>query len=140
MKKSLILSIMLLTGLVAKSQNYNIFFYSYDNAGNRTQRTWYSFKILNKATDSTQSKIDSTYFANSNDADKENSNKLETTLGLQKITIYPNPAKNELKIEITNMNADSKGTITVTDMQGRIVHEHGISQYKFAVFSYADYQ
>ena len=42
-------------------------------------------------------------------------------LGEMTITLYPNPTKGQLNINVANMTADAKGEITMHDMTGRLL-------------------
>ncbi len=111
---------MLLAGLAAKSQTPH-YTYSYDNNGNRVKREFIPFKTT-KDTAAT----DSNSTANITDSTATNQNttqqqQYEAMLNEQKITVYPNPTKGELQIDITNFVIGGKGFIYVTDMQGRVI-------------------
>ncbi len=114
---------MLLAGLVAKPQTPH-FAYSYDNNGNRVKREFIPFKTTKDtvATDSnsTANITDSAAIAATNQTITQQQ-QYEAMLGEQKITVYPNPTKGELKIDITNFAIGSKGFIYVADMQGRVI-------------------
>jgi len=60
---------------------------------------------------------------NFGNTDSCTNNKFESLLGERKITVYPNPTTGELRIDITNFNPESKGTITITDMVGKLITE-----------------
>jgi len=122
MKKIIIIGLILLIGLVAKSQKY---MYSYDNNGNRIKREFIPFKITKDtvATDSTANITDSATVAATNQAAQQQQ-QCETMLGEQKITVYPNPTKGELTIDISNFKNESQGMILLTDMQGRILFKN----------------
>lgn len=115
MKKLILMSIILLAATVVKSQNFR---YSYDAAGNRTMR-----EVIQMP--GAVPEIDTTY-NDSTKLVKENNykDKYETALGEQKITVYPNPTKGELKIDITNLPETTTGLIIITDMQGRVIYEN----------------
>jgi streptogramin lyase len=73
-------------------------------------------------TDSTAKiKTDSAAIATANEATQ--SKPYETTLGEQKITVFPNPTSGQLQIDITNFIEGSKGYILATDMQGRVFYK-----------------
>ena len=120
MKKIIIIGLMLLAGIAAKSQDY---MYTYDNNGNRTKREFIPLRKTQQdttaTTDSTANITDSTAALAVNQAVKQQQQQYVATLGEQKVTVFPNPTKGELKIDITNFAADSKGFMLVTDMQGK---------------------
>lgn len=153
MNKIITIGLMLLTGLVAKSQTQVIeYVYDYDANGNRISRTQ-QIVIINPnnptaKTDSAISNTDSTTFANTNSVVKQqsinptteaygtatiaDSTTVATTSnhstqqlnGDHKITVYPNPTKGELKIDITNLCGENQGMIMLTDIQGRIIYKN----------------
>jgi hypothetical protein len=128
-----------------KSQNSGLptsnFIYSYDAAGNRYKR-----ELIDMSQSYTPSppapktqKIDSgsinyinknnelSKLESSSDSDINSKNtskhKYESYLGEKRITVYPNPTKGELKIDITNFTIETNGVVTVADMQGKIIQE-----------------
>jgi len=78
--------------------------YSYDNAGNRTNR------IICLKSIATQ-------------ADSVNIPKTPITenQGEMEITLYPNPTKGQLTVKITNMPDNTTGEITLHDLTGRLM-------------------
>ncbi len=120
MKKIIIIGLMLLAGLVAKSQTPH-FVYTYDNNGNRIKREFIPFRIVPVRTDSTANTTDSANVATTNQAAQQ---QYEAMLGEQKITVFPNPTKGELRIDITNFAVGSKGLVFVTDMQERVIYKN----------------
>ncbi|MFA6924934.1 MAG: T9SS type A sorting domain-containing protein [Bacteroidales bacterium] len=117
--KKLILTIIILLAITAvKSQND--YQYSYDVAGNRTCRAVIVLRNTPPPIDSTKNKTDSTQLAK----DNKDNEKYESVLGEQKITVFPNPTKGELKIDITNLPSATTGLIIITDMQGRVIYEN----------------
>jgi len=123
MKKLILINIMLLLGLIAKSQSY---IYTYDNNGNRIKREFIPFKTTKDtvATDSTANITDSATVAANNQTTQQQQQQYEAMLGEQKITVFPNPTKGELTIDISNFAEGSKGFILVSDMQGRILFKN----------------
>ena len=116
---------MLLTGLIAKSQTPH-FVYTYDNNGNRIQRQYIPLKMSQDTvvtdSNSTVNTIDSASIAAISQTTQQQ--QYEAMLGEQKITVYPNPTKGELQIDITNFATGSKGFIYVTDLQGRVIYRN----------------
>lgn len=120
MKKLILINILILMGLIAKSQDFQ---YYYDNNGNRTKRELIPFKKTQDTvvTDSTASITDSTAVANNNQVTQQQQYK--TILGDQKITVYPNPTAGELKVDISDFAEGCKGSVLVSDMQGRVIYK-----------------
>jgi len=112
MKKILIIGIMLIASIAAKSQAR--FVYSYDNNGNRYQRLYFS-----------QKKTQDTTSTDSTAATAQVSQPVSQIMpNGQKITIYPNPTSGMLQIDITNFATGSKGYIIATDLQGRVIYKN----------------
>ena len=126
MKKIITIGILLFVVLIAKSQHYK---FSYDNNGNRIKREFIPLRMSQDTiTDSTSILKDSAIRASTNNNPQQmqlsqQQQKYETTLGDQKINVYPNPTKGELNIEITNLLENSHGIIQVTDMQGMLIYK-----------------
>jgi hypothetical protein len=78
--------------------------YTYDKAGNRTDRT-----VCLKSVEAT---VDSVSIAKTPIAEN---------LGEMVITLYPNPTKGQLTVKITNMPDNTKGEITLHDLAGRLM-------------------
>jgi hypothetical protein len=123
----------LLIGLVANSQNANLptsyFHYAYDSTGNRVRREVIVIQHSPPAPNihNKDSLGDYVVSGNSKVTKIENldntpgNDKHKSLIGERKITISPNPTKGDLKIEISNLNSDSKGMITITDMSGKVI-------------------
>jgi hypothetical protein len=77
--------------------------YSYDNAGNRINRTicLKSIPVQGDSTAVTQP--------------------ITENLGEMAITLYPNPTKGQLTIKVTNLPDDAKAEIVLSDMTGRLL-------------------
>jgi hypothetical protein len=115
MKKIILIFLELIIIFTAKTQitqTYPDFHYTYDNNGNRIQREYIIICPLceKKNHDTTKTKTDSI-------------KKYTANLGDQKITVYPNPTTGILKIDITNLTSNNKGTILLADMKGRMIYE-----------------
>ena len=133
MKKLIVLFFFLLAGLTAKSQTAPYYTYSYDNNGNRYMREYTPLRIVHdtvvtdsttNTTDSTANAIDSVAIATVNQTtQQQQQQQYETMLGEQKITAFPNPTKDEITINISNFTIGNKGSILVSDMQGRVIYK-----------------
>jgi hypothetical protein len=108
MKPSLFLSILIFTTGSIFAQNRICMFY--DLSGNRTNRSI----NCGKSTPSVPAKsaaFDSTL----------KQQPVTETLGEMRISIYPNPTKGQLTVEINNIPADAMGEITLHDLSGKII-------------------
>ena len=142
MKKLIIISIVLLSAIIAKAQTNQgagistSFTYTYDANGNRIIREFVInnppqsplapdslVDIVNNAEiimpDVSQNNADTAKIS-----DSDNGKPFESALGERKISIYPNPTKGELRVDISNFNPESKGTIYIVDMSGKVVYQN----------------
>jgi hypothetical protein len=103
MKRTSILLAFLIMYIIGYSQTIN---YLYDSSGNRTYRT-----ISLKSTRNADNKVD----------EEQNQQPFSDQLGDIEITIYPNPSKGELTIDIENLPEDPVGWIGVYDISGKLV-------------------
>lgn len=78
--------------------------YTYDKAGNRTNRT-----ICLKSEETT---VDSVSIAKTPITEK---------LGEMAITLYPNPTKGQLTVQITDMPDKTMGELTLHELSGRLI-------------------
>ncbi|MFA6922991.1 MAG: T9SS type A sorting domain-containing protein [Bacteroidales bacterium] len=139
MKKLTLIAIVLLTGIAVKSQNYQ---FGYDANGNRITRDVIEIpqgkpegkddpknETAKNNTTSEENSGENTGAITDNNTQNNNASESQTektyeaSLGSQKITIYPNPTKGELKIDITNLPQATNGLILITDMQGRVIYK-----------------
>jgi len=137
MKKSVLIILIIISVIEVKSQTYSQFQYTYDAAGNRIKR---EIIVISPSSPAPNTQNNNDSVGNSNNianniesgklenfdgsvTNEQESNKSESLLGENKITVYPNPTTGELKIDISNFNPDSKGTIIVTDMIGKLITE-----------------
>jgi len=114
--KTLILALTLLLSISTKSQVQYLF--GYDAAGNRISRMGI---ILNKATqnvDTTGNVLSDSCLYN-NEAKQQYQANIEDYV----ITVYPNPTTGELKIDISNFEEGTKGSIFITDIQGKYIYK-----------------
>jgi hypothetical protein len=120
--------------IAANSQNY--YHFGYDACGNRNLREYNVIpgspqRPNNQNNNDSASNITTNINAAINKIEnldstsaKDNKNfKHESFLGERKITICPNPTTGELRIDISNLNPNNKGTIIVNDNLGKIIKE-----------------
>jgi hypothetical protein len=90
--------------------------YIYDAAGNRTARTVVTITSTGGASiyDNGTKNLKDGFVS------KE---KFDDKLSETSLTLYPNPTRGELVLRIDPLNPEVKGSITVVDMNGRIVYE-----------------
>lgn len=119
MKKITIITLTLLASITANSQVQYLF--GYDAAGNRISRMGI---ILNKATQN----VDTTGNALSDSSLYSNEAKQQYQANIDDyvITVYPNPTTGELKIDISNFEEGTKGSILITDIQGKYIYKTDI--------------
>ena len=116
MKTLIILMIIICQSISTKSQVQYLF--GYDAAGNRISRMGI---ILNKATqnvDTTGNVLSDSCLYN-NEAKQQYQANIEDYV----ITVYPNPTTGELKIDISNFEEGTKGSIFITDIQGKYIYK-----------------
>ncbi len=90
--------------------------YAYDGAGNRVSRSI----LLNEATGLKSASIfDTTTNKFSNDFNPEK--KFTDELAESQITIYPNPTRGEMVVQVTNIKNEEAFKFVVYDMTGKIV-------------------
>lgn len=107
-------------------QSQTVVSYSYDDSGNRTYRgTIVLESSLKKGV------IDTL------EIQKEEKT-FEDKIGEQKITIYPNPTKGVIKVEIENFNPDSKSIISLYSLKGNLLQSQNVDnpQITFDLTSY----
>ena len=102
MKKTILLFIIGLTGLISFGQTYVSF--GYDAAGNRTSRTIAMAKSAYVEGNVTEV--------------------FEETLEELSFKLYPNPTKGVLNVEIENFTDGTNASISVFDLQGRQVYNN----------------
>lgn len=78
--------------------------YTYDKAGNRTNRT-----ICLKSKEATSDSVSIAKIP------------ITENMGEMVITLYPNPTKGQLKIQITNKTCETEGVLELYDLSGRLV-------------------
>jgi hypothetical protein len=81
--------------------------FTYDDAGNRTKR-----EIIFKSSKTT---------FNSNLDTASSIKPITEILGKMNITIYPNPTKGQLSVEIKNMPVNASGEIRIYNVSGNII-------------------
>lgn len=100
--KQVLISIILLLILTANS-NSRDFYFKYDKAGNREARSTIPFS-KKPATE-----------------EQEKQEPIKDAILIHDISIYPNPTKGELKIDITNLSDETSARIEIFDLQGKPV-------------------
>ncbi len=103
MKKLLILAFLLFTVKVIIAQSYHVT-YEYDNSGNRTNRY-----------------IDTVYIGNKSAQLSDNEDPISDSWEEREVTIYPNPTKGNLKINISGGDEDANYSYKVFDSRGNQV-------------------
>jgi len=116
MKHTLIILITIFISFAAKSQEY---IYGYDNAGNRISR----MAIILNSTPQNPPDSSDNQTANYESEDADEPVQYESVLDDQVITVYPNPTTGELKINISDFEEGTKGSIMITDMQGKLIYQ-----------------
>lgn len=107
--KKIFLLIFLFYGFSCFSQNYAIEF-AYDNAGNRYSRTIVDLSVPS---------------GNKSAEDSTATTPYNTMMSEVQVSIYPNPTKGQLNIELSNLSDETTGSIVVTDLQGRVLMSVG---------------
>ena len=97
------------------------YLFGYDAAGNRISRMGI---ILNKATQN----VDTTgnILSDSSLYDNEAKQQYQANIDDYVITVYPNPTTGELKIDISNFEEGTKGSIFITDIQGKFIYKKDV--------------
>ena len=101
MKSIPLITILLLLTARLQAQKVCI---TYDKAGNRTNRT-----ICLKSEEATSERVSSAKIP------------ITENMGEMVITLYPNPTKGQLKIQITNKTCETEGVLELYDLSGRLV-------------------
>lgn len=107
--KKMFLLMFLFYGFSCFSQNYAIEF-AYDNAGNRYSRTIVDLSVP---------------VADKSAEDSTAADPYNTMMSEVRVSIYPNPTKGQLNIELINLSDETTGSIVVTDLQGRVLMSVG---------------
>ena len=87
------------------SQSFAIEF-AYDNGGNRYSRTIIDLSVP---------------AGNKSAEDSTAADPYNTIISEVQVSIYPNPTKGKLNIELSNLSDETTGSIVVTDLQGRVL-------------------
>ena len=101
MKSIPLITILLLLTARLQAQKVCI---TYDKAGNRTNRT-----ICLKSKEATSDSVSIAKIP------------ITENMGEMVITLYPNPTKGQLKIQITNITCETEGALELYDLSGRLV-------------------
>lgn len=101
MKSIPLITILLLLTARLQAQKVCI---TYDKAGNRTNRT-----ICLKSEEATSDSVSIAKIP------------ITENMGEMVITLYPNPTKGQLTIQITNITCETEGALELYDLSGRLV-------------------
>ena len=101
MKSIPLITILLLLTARLQAQKVCI---TYDKAGNRTNRT-----ICLKSEEATSDSVSIAKIP------------ITENMGEMLITLYPNPTKGQLTIQITNITCETEGALELYDLSGRLV-------------------
>jgi len=128
-----ILFLLLFLGNVALAQT-NYYEYKYDEAGNRISRKYVKMKKkVNLQEDSLL--LDSLY--NDSIIAKEDIDVYKDNIGDKEISIFPNPTKGKLRVEISNIEDGDIIILKVFDLQGREIYSNEkLSNYDIDLSNY----
>ena len=128
MKPLKILFLLLFLSNVALAQQYR-YEYEYDDAGNRKSRQY--IKITKKI----DVEADSLY--NDSIIAKEDMDVYKDNIGDKEISIFPNPTKGKLRVEISNIEDGDIIILKVFDLQGREIYSNEkLSNYDIDLSNY----
>lgn len=124
---NLILSLILFISIHSlKAQDFE---YTYDAAGNRINRGIIVLKSTGNFSDNESYSI----YNEETGMLAENTTALKSiadNIGIHKITIYPNPTRGQLVVQINNLPAEVNSRLIVYDLSGRtVLQEQNISEY-----------
>ena len=114
MKHFYLLALIWFSGVVGYSQTTVSFVY--DNSGNRTSRTSSGLKSTIESTID-QKSIDSLSIL----IGQKSIDSLSDQIDEYTIMVYPNPVSSEINVEIQGIKENSVGTISLFDLNGRLV-------------------
>ncbi len=114
MKQLLILTIIILSTQLIQAQSYVT--YTYDNAGNRIARQ----TIILKNTENKNS-------------DKNKISEINNIFGKGNITVYPNPAKELLNIQFTDINTENEIILQLYDINGKLLQTEKTKNYNTTI-------
>ncbi|GAB4278054.1 MAG: hypothetical protein Kow0068_01500 [Marinilabiliales bacterium] len=112
MKTTIAFFVLFCLGFLANSQTIN---YGYDAAGNRISRT------IDLSTKNYTVSEDTTGLDNEAAKGEE---QFSEVLGDYSLTIYPNPTKGLLKINITGIEPGASSKINLYDLSGKLVYQN----------------
>jgi len=128
MKPLKILFLLLFLSNVALAQQYR-YEYEYDDAGNRKSRQY--IKITKKI----DVEADSLY--NDSIIAKEDMDVYKDNIGDKEISIFPNPTKGKLRVEISNIEDGDIIILKVFDLQGKEIYTNEkLSNYDIDLSNY----
>ena len=120
--RSCCLTVLFCASIFANAQSESSVSYLYDDSGNRTCRTinMKSPAMTPPPQDSTENVVE--------DPENEKSQEIYTDVLLETlITIYPNPTRGLLAVKIANLPQQSVSSLTLFDMQGKVIIQQSLS-------------
>ncbi len=114
MKKLILLTVIILSAQLIQAQSYVT--YTYDNAGNRLARQ----TIILKNTEN-------------NNYKKDKISDVNYIFGKGNITVYPNPVKELLNIQFTDINTKNDIILQLYDINGKLLQTKKTKNYKTTV-------
>lgn len=99
--------------------------YTYDN-GNRVQRKYIDMSMT-RQTQNNNDVSDSGERGDSLKQDDPEPKPLLDKLSKHNITIFPNPTKGKIAVNITNLNSDEKAVVTIYDLAGKLYFQNSTS-------------
>ncbi len=125
MKKLILSATCFLSCICLFGQTVDYIAFEYDNAGNRTER---NVIYLRASEESKAQEIESVVQGAESNAQKSSSADVYTELlGEQEISIFPNPTKGKLTIEVTNLERGEPASLEVYSLAGkRVLHKDKI--------------
>jgi len=131
MKKLILSTICLIANLGLFGQTVDYIEFTYDYAGNRTER---NVIYLRAPEDSVMQKIENPVKDAINTHQTGNEEVIyKELLGEQEISIFPNPTRGEITVEITNLQQTAQAILEVFSLAGESVFSENMLQNKTVV-------
>ncbi|MBI9066004.1 MAG: T9SS type A sorting domain-containing protein [Salinivirgaceae bacterium] len=132
--------LILVFGVLCFYMNAQTFVYTYDAAGNRSNRHVLTLKSALIDTTITSVEVDSSFVENNSfsSIDKNKANIGMDNLGDVRLSLYPNPTAGKVVIKIDNLAEYSFGQIMVYDSKGTLlIRKNGVGQSsEISLFNY----